>query len=142
MGPHATQTARLGQFYIDTSPQQQQLESPNLSHAIPRQQTSHPFASQRINAAAQNYHYNQHGLQQTSHHMTSISPSGGSFSQTMANNADVRLSQDQAKQQPAGPQAGGRKQGYLSNHNRPPRTQSSTNTTLDAYSTFNTQGFM
>ncbi|KID74708.1 DNA binding domain with preference for A/T rich regions-like protein, partial [Metarhizium brunneum ARSEF 3297] len=142
LGPHATQTSRLGQFYIATSPQQQQLESPNLSHAIPRQQTNHPFASQRINAAAQNYHYNQHGLQQTSHHMTPISPSGRSFGPTIANNADVRLSQDQAKQQPAGPQAGGRKQGYFSNHNRPPGTQSSANTALGAYSTFNTQGFM
>ncbi|KAG8412450.1 hypothetical protein J3458_014624 [Metarhizium acridum] len=141
LGPHATQTSRLGHFYIATSPQQQQLESPTLSHAIPRQQTSHPFASQRINAAAQNY-YNQHSLQQTSHHMTSISPSGGSFSQTVAGNADVPVSQDQAKQQPAGPQTGGREQGYLSNHNRPPGAQSSANTALGVYSAFNTQGFM
>ncbi|KHN98552.1 uncharacterized protein MAM_03676 [Metarhizium album ARSEF 1941] len=141
IGAHPTQTSQLGHFYMANYPQQQQLELPNLSQAITRQQTNSPFASQHVNAAAQSY-YSQQSMQQASHLMTSIRSSGGSFSHTMADNTDVRLSQDHAKQQSAGPQTGGRKQGYLSNHGRPPGPHSSANTALGTYSTFHTQGFM
>jgi hypothetical protein len=133
---------------MTTSPQQQQqqqLGSPNLSQAFTGQEGNHPFTSQRVNVTAQAY-YSQQRLQQPSHHMTSISPSGGGFSQTMAGNTNARLPQFPAKQhsgqQPARPEARGRKQGPQSNQRPQSTTQPSNVTTMGSYSDFTTQDFM
>lgn len=147
MGAHTPQAPQLGHFYnIATSPQPQQLESPSLNPTMQGQETTRPFRSQHVNTAAMQSYYNQQRLQQASHHMTSISASGGSFSQNLPGGTNARLSQNQTKHapghQPAGQQARGRKQDPQSNHSRQPAAQSTTNATMGSYSSFNSQGFM
>ncbi|TWU75450.1 hypothetical protein ED733_004595 [Metarhizium rileyi] len=145
IGVHSTQTSQIGHFYMTASPQQQQLESPNLSQAIPAQQATRPFAPQRANAVLQNY-YNQQSMQSASHHMTtSVGLPGGAFSQTRAvvGNVDACLPQDEAqKQRPTRPSSRVRMQGHQGSQNRQPGTQPSANNTMDAYSSFNSQAFM
>jgi hypothetical protein len=142
LGTHSPQTSQLGQYYLTNSPQQRHSGSPNPIQAIPGRQADHSFASHHMNA---NY-YTQQGMQQASHHISSISASSGGFNQRIGGSTNAHLSPNRpehaAGQQQAIPQAQERNKGSQNHQQRQSAARPSANMNMGSYPRFNSSGFL